>query len=215
MAQERRYIDYTIPDMLQMMGKANRPQEDESAKCLIYTHTPKKEFYKKFLYEPFPVESHLNHFLADHLNAEVISKTVENKQGCIDWLTWTLFYRRLFKNPNYYNLQSMSGTMINDYLSELVENTVELLSESKCITCGNSYSYAFDLNHTSIEEDVDLSSLNFGIIASYYYIKYTTIDIFARLMNPNFKLKQLLEIISKASEFDSVTIIISNISNCI
>ena len=33
-----------------------------------------QEFYKKFLYEPFPVESHLDHFLADHINAEVVTK---------------------------------------------------------------------------------------------------------------------------------------------
>ena len=189
--QERRYIDYTIPDMLQMLGKAGRSLIDDGAKCLIYTHTPKKEFYKKFLYDPFPVESHLNHFFADHLNAEVVAKTIENKQDCIDYLTWTLFYRRLFQNPNYYNLQGVTGTIINDYLSDLVEKNVELLTESKCITC---------------EDDINLAPLNFGIIASYYYIKYTTIDIFARLMNPNFKMKQLLEIISKATEFEIVPI---------
>lgn len=36
-------------------------------------HEPKKSFYKKFLYEPFPVESSLPGALADHLNAEVVS----------------------------------------------------------------------------------------------------------------------------------------------
>ena len=34
-------------------------------------HTPRKEYYKKFLFEPFPVESHLDAFLHDHLAAEV------------------------------------------------------------------------------------------------------------------------------------------------
>ena len=40
----------------------------------------KKDFFKKFLYEPLPIESHLDHCLHDHFNAEIVTKTIENKQ---------------------------------------------------------------------------------------------------------------------------------------
>lgn len=40
----------------------------------------RKEFYKKFIYEPLPIESHLDQYLHDHLNAEIVNKTIENKQ---------------------------------------------------------------------------------------------------------------------------------------
>lgn len=30
---------------------------------------PRKEYYKKFLFEPLPIESHLDHFLHDTFNA--------------------------------------------------------------------------------------------------------------------------------------------------
>ena len=43
-------------------------------------HEPKKNFYKKFLYEPFPVESSLADVLHDHFNAEIISGTISTKQ---------------------------------------------------------------------------------------------------------------------------------------
>ena len=48
--------------MLQMIAYAkNKENSDENnAKCLVFCHAPKKEFYKKFLFEPYPVESHLN-----------------------------------------------------------------------------------------------------------------------------------------------------------
>ena len=39
------------------MGRAGRPQFDDQGKAVILVHDVKKQFYKKFLYEPFPVES--------------------------------------------------------------------------------------------------------------------------------------------------------------
>ena len=51
------YVDYPITDVLQMMGRAGRPQYDDRGVAMILVHDIKKHFYKKFLYEPFPVES--------------------------------------------------------------------------------------------------------------------------------------------------------------
>lgn len=102
----------------------------------------------------------MDHFLHDHFNAEIVTKTVDNKQDAVDYLTWTFFYRRMQQNPNYYNLQGVSHRHISDHLSELVENTLAALEQSKCI---------------AIEDEMDTEPLNLGMIAAYYYIHYTTI----------------------------------------
>lgn len=41
--------------------------------AVVMVHDIKKAFCKKFLYEPFPVESSLLAVLPDHLNAEIVA----------------------------------------------------------------------------------------------------------------------------------------------
>lgn len=48
-------------------------QYDNEGVAVVLVHDQKKNFYKKFLYEPFPVESSLLDVLPDHLNAEVVA----------------------------------------------------------------------------------------------------------------------------------------------
>lgn len=102
--KEHRYVDYPIADVLQMMGRASRPIQGEIGRCVLMCQAVKKDFYKKFLYEALPIESHFDHFLHDHFNAEIVTKTIENKQDAVDYLTWTFLYRRMAHNPNYYVL---------------------------------------------------------------------------------------------------------------
>lgn len=97
--QEHRYVDYAIADVLQMMGRACRPMVDTSSRCVLMCQQTRKDFFKKFLNEALPVESSLPSYLHDHFNAEIVAKTIENKQDAVDWCTWTWFYRRLMQNP--------------------------------------------------------------------------------------------------------------------
>jgi activating signal cointegrator complex subunit 3 len=43
----KRYIDYDIIDILQMMGRAGRPQYDQHGKAVILVHEPKKELLQE------------------------------------------------------------------------------------------------------------------------------------------------------------------------
>ncbi|UYV81297.1 SNRNP200 [Cordylochernes scorpioides] len=185
------YEDFPITDVLQMVGRANRPLQDEDGKCVLLCQSSKKDFFKKFLYEPLPVESHLDQALHDHFNAEIVTKTIGNKQDAVDYLTWTFLYCRMTQNPNYYSLHGMSHRHLSDHLSELVENTLTDLEQSKCIT---------------IEDETNVSPLNLGMIAAYYYINYTTIELFSMSLNAKTKIRGLIEIISSAAEYENVPI---------
>ncbi|KAF9003722.1 Sec63-domain-containing protein [Hymenopellis radicata] len=190
--KEHRYVDYPVMDVLQMMGRACRPKEDERSRCVLMCQQTRKDFYKKFLAEGLPIESHLpTHLLHDYFLAEIAVKTIENKQDAMDILTWTYFYRRMTQNPNYYNLHNVSHQHLSDHLSELVENTLTDLVNSKCI---------------SIEDDMDISALNLGMIAAYYNISYVTVEVYTLSLKERTKLKGLLEVVSSSAEFEVVPI---------
>ncbi|KFZ63446.1 U5 small nuclear ribonucleoprotein 200 kDa helicase, partial [Antrostomus carolinensis] len=78
-----------------------------------------------------------------------------------------------------------------DHLSELVEQTLSDLEQSKCI---------------SIEDEMDVAPLNLGMIAAYYYINYTTIELFSMSLNAKTKVRGLIEIISNAAEYENIPI---------
>jgi len=181
--RERRHVDYKIGDMLHMMG---RHSTGSTGKCVIMCHQPKKDTLKKLLYEPLPIESHLDSYLHDHIISECVTKTIERMQDAVDYLTWTFLYRRLPKNPTYYGLEGTSNTHISEFLSEMVETVMGDLEESKCI---------------KISDDGEISPLNLGMIAAYYYIQYKTIDIIASSVTPKTKIRGVLEILSAAWEF--------------
>ncbi|KNZ72229.1 U5 small nuclear ribonucleoprotein 200 kDa helicase [Termitomyces sp. J132] len=190
--KEHRYIDYPVMDVLQMMGHACRPREDERSRCVLMCQQTRKDFYKKFLAEGLPIESHLpTHLLHDYFLAEIAVKTIENKQDAMDILTWTYFYRRMTQNPNYYNLHNVSHQHLSDHLSELVENTLTDLVNSKCIT---------------IEDEMDVSPLNLGMIAAYYNISYVTVEVYTLSLKERTKLKGLLEVVSSSAEFETIPI---------
>ncbi len=183
-------VDYSIHDLLQMIGVASRPALDDSSLCLLLCHSPKKEYLKKLLHEPLPIESVLDHDLHDHICAEVVSKTIENKQDAVDYLTWSFYYRRLTKNPNFYSLAGTSNTHLSDHLSEIIEQTVGDLADSKCLAVGSN--------------DMDLTALNLSMIASFYYIHYTTVELFVSSVTEKTKVRGAIDILSAATEFSSI-----------
>ena len=188
---QNRYVEYPMSEILQMIGRASKPDESNKNKWSFFCHTPKKNYFVKFISEPLPIESNLEIYLHDTINSEVVVENIQSSQDIIDWITWTFMYRRLVQNPNYYNLSGKTGQHVNDHLSELIERTVEELSKSKWIT---------------VDDESNITPTNLGRIAAYYNIRHTTIQIFEENLSENKKMKHLLEIIAAAEEFEVLPI---------
>lgn len=152
----------------------------------------KREYYKKFLNEALPVESHLHNYLHDVFVTEISTKMIESGDDAINWTTFTYFYRRLLANPSYYSLTSTTHEGLSNYMSDLVETTLRELSESKIIE--------FD------EDDGSVAPQNAAMIAAYYNISYITMQTFLLSLSARTKLKGIMEIVTSATEFESIQI---------
>ena len=190
--KQHRYVDCPITDVLQMMGRAGRPQYDQTGTCCIFVQDLKKDFYKKFLYESFPVESCLLSVFADHLNAEIVAGTVSTRQDCIDYITWTYFFRRLIRNPTYYGIEEVSPESINKFLSSLVSNALDELIKSGCV---------------QVPEDGPLAKVEptfAGQIASFYYVRHETLRLFQQCLDSGQEMQppQLCQLLADALEYE-------------
>ncbi|EXJ57953.1 hypothetical protein A1O7_05376 [Cladophialophora yegresii CBS 114405] len=188
--REHRYVDYQISEILQMFGRATRPGEDDVGKGVLMVPAVKREYYKKFLNEALPIESHLQLWLHDAFVTEISTTTITSTQDAVDWTTYTYFYRRLLANPSFYGLSDTSHEGLSTHLSELVETTLKELADAKIIELD--------------EEDDSLSPLNPAMIAAYYNISFITMQTFLLSLTARTKLKGLLEIVTSATEFESI-----------
>ena len=188
--REHRYIDYTISEIHQMLGKAGRPLKDPKAKVVLMCPAVKREYYKKFLNEALPVESQLQAFLHDVFVTEISTKFIGDTQEAINWFTYTYFFRRLMANPSFYGLTEASQEQFNIHLSELVESTLKDLTDANIIEID--------------EEDDSITPLNAAMIAGYYNISFVTMQTFLLSLKRTTKLKGILEIVTAATEFEDI-----------
>ncbi|KAH0437006.1 pre-mRNA splicing helicase [Colletotrichum camelliae] len=190
--REHRYIDYSLSEVLHMFGKALRPSKDGRGRGVLMLPAAKRDFYKKFLNEALPVESHLHNYLHDAFVTEISTKMIESGDDAINWTTFTYFYRRLLANPSFYSLTSTTEEGLSDYMSDLIQTTLQELSDSKIIELD--------------EDDGSVAPQNAAMIAAYYNISYITMQTFLLSLSAKTKLKGVLEIITSATEFEAIQI---------
>lgn len=190
--REHRYLDYPLNEVLQMFGKSLRPAKDGRSRGVLMLAQAKRDYYKKFLNEALPVESHLYNHLHDAFVTEISTKMIEAGDDAINWTTFSYFYRRLLANPSYYGLASTTHEGLSNYMSDLVETTLRDLGEFKIID--------FD------EDDGTVAPHNAAMIGAYYNISYVTMQTFLLSLNGRTKLKGILEIVTSATEFESIQV---------
>ncbi|KAL7711693.1 Activating signal cointegrator 1 complex subunit 3 [Entamoeba marina] len=176
--KKHQFVDMPLTDVLQMMGRAGRPQFDDEGVAVIFTYEPKKDFLRKFLFEPFPLESCFETVLSDQLNAEIAVGNVTTVKSAANYLTHTYYFRRLLKNPGYYGYDGKEP--IGKFLIGKVKNSLEELVAAKCI----------------VVEENEIEPTTIGIVATTYYVSFRTVKI-------DISHLEILSMIADAAEYST------------
>lgn len=190
--KSKKYVDMPVTDILQMIGRAGRPQFNDSGVACVFVEKSKKNFYRRYLNDPFPIESHLESQLADHINAEIASGSITSKQACLDFITWTYYFRRVMKNPQYYGIVEGSIESMKEFLIKLIDKTVDVLVKHKCVQIS--------------EDGLGLEPTFLGRMASFYYLKYQTVSWLDSQLKAKMPIRELVRVLSNCSEFDEVPV---------
>lgn len=186
------YIDMPITDVLQMIGRAGRPQFNEKGYACVYVEKGKKNFYRKYINDPFPLESAFKSQILEHINAEISSETIKSKQDCVEYLSWTYFFRRLIRNPSFYGVPNGSAREVQSFLLKLVDDTVTKLAEWNCVEIA--------------DDGLGLTSTRIGQIASFYYLKPSSAGFLGESTKDTLSHEKMIEILSEVEEFADVPV---------
>merc|ERR1719348_2847342 len=85
--------EYSESQILQMAGRAGRPQFCDTATVVIMTRQEKKMYYDSLIDGSTMVESNLHSHLVEHLNAEIIIGTIKDVNQATDWIKSTFLYQ--------------------------------------------------------------------------------------------------------------------------
>ena len=197
--KEHRYVDYSVNTVFDMIGCSQ--DSLGQSKVLILTKDSKMNHYSRFLNDGIPLECYYHSVIHDIFISEICTGTFKTRQDCIDWLTFTYFYRRLQMNPSFYDAYDTSHVGVSEYLSDMIENTLKDLVEGNIVEIEEEDEEEEDDD----DEQEEISPLNGGLISSHYNIKYETMMELNKLDNKS-KLRGILEIVCSANEFEKLKI---------
>lgn len=98
-AEKGSFTDLSILDVLQIFGRAGRPQYETHGCGYIITSHDKLSHYVSQITQQHPIESKFQESLVDNLNAEIAIGTVTNIEEASRWLSYTYLHVRMKKNP--------------------------------------------------------------------------------------------------------------------
>jgi ATP-dependent DNA helicase HFM1/MER3 len=145
-------------EVMQMLGRAGRPQFDDTAVAIILTRKDQEERYKQMVSGQEVLESTLHLNLIEHLNSEISLGTVRSVATAKEWLKSTFLAVRMKQNTNHYRIKGVSDTRnVDEKLENVCERDLNLLRDEGLISQGN-----------------DFSSTQYGHAMSKYMIPFET-----------------------------------------
>lgn len=206
-------------DVMQMMGRAGRPQYDTHGEGIIITSHTELQFYLSLFNQQLPVESQLVSRLADALNAECVLGTVSSVRDACTWLGYTYLFVRMLRNPLLYGVGHAAleeDPQLEARRADLVHTAATALDKARA-QAGRGRGRARGLltpllgppppQAGLVRYDRRSGSLlvtELGRIASHFYVTHGTVAAFSEHMKPHHGEIELCRLFAYAEEFKFV-----------
>ncbi|KAJ8087976.1 ATP-dependent DNA helicase MER3 [Marasmius tenuissimus] len=184
--QNNAMVEYSDLDVMQMLGRAGRPQFDKEGVAIIICEVELEHKYRSLVQGKSIVESSLQNNLAEHLNSEIGLGTITNVTSAKEWLKQSFLYQRIQKNPAHYSMNKDANQSWEEKMDGIVTEGVDSLRKSQLIDEAD-------------DDDETLQSTEFGDIMSKFYIRQATMCSILALPE-TVNLRGVLEMISTSEE---------------
>ncbi|XP_038054687.1 probable ATP-dependent DNA helicase HFM1 [Patiria miniata] len=184
------YCEYTETQILQMIGRAGRPQFDTTATAVIMTKHDSKRKYEALLNGADDIESSLHNHLIEHLNAEIVLHTINDISIALEWLKSTFLYIRIMKNPSHYGIPTgLSKEQMEKKLQDMCIRDLNLLSNFGLVKMD--------------PETMDLKPLETGRLMARYCIAFDTMKQFSEISGTE-STEDLMTMLCQCKEFSDI-----------
>ncbi|KAE8451600.1 hypothetical protein EG329_003673 [Mollisiaceae sp. DMI_Dod_QoI] len=182
--QDGKLCEYSDLEVMQMLGRAGRPQFDDRAVAVIMTRSDKVERYKRMISGQDILESTLHLNLIEHLNSEISLGTVNDLYKAKRWINGTFLSVRMRQNPTYYRIDGVPDSGNTDQrLEQVCERDIKLLQE-----------------HSLVTEEERFTCTEYGLAMSRYMVQFETMKVLLSIPRQA-KTEQILHAICQAAEF--------------
>jgi len=184
------FRDIDVLDILQVFGRAGRPQFDDLGHAVLITSHDKLDSYLMKINNQIPIESKMLDNMCNALNAEIAMNNIADINDAIDYLGYTYLFVRMARSPHVYGIKPeelLHDPHLIAKRRDIVTSAVKKLDANKLLRLSNQ----------------QLAPTAIGRIAARYYIDYETTGKFVELLAARKEMTdaELLELFGTAEEF--------------
>jgi pre-mRNA-splicing helicase BRR2 len=188
------WVELSPQDVLQMLGRAGRPQFDTYGEGIIITTQAELQYYLSLLNQQLPIESQFVSKLADNLNAEIVLGNVRTRDEGVEWLGYTYLFVRMLRSPGLYSVGA-------DYEDDnaLEQKRVDLIHSAATVLEASGL-VKYD------KKSGKLTTTELGRIASHYYITHNSMTTYNQHIQPSIGSIELFRVFSLSEEFKYIPV---------
>ncbi|TKR82799.1 hypothetical protein L596_016478 [Steinernema carpocapsae] len=182
-------------DVMQMLGRAGRPQYDSEGQGILITHHSELQYYLSLMNVQLPCESQMIAKLPDLLNAEIVLGTIASVAEACHWIKQTFLYDPARRKRDFFRCWNPKNRCVISEDGDLLDQRVADLVHTACLQLDKGNLIKYDKQSGLIQ------ATELGRIASHFYCTFESMQTYNQLLKPTAAEIDLFRIFSMSSEF--------------